>query len=60
ALPYSEKAKLDALAGHLMPDGPPPQLFFFARAGFDEHLTREASANERVRLVTPAELFPQR
>ena len=58
-LPYSEKAKLDALAGHLAPDGPPPQLFFFSRSGFDEHLTREASANERVRLVTPADLFAQ-
>lgn len=59
-LPYSEKAKLDALAGHLMPDGPPPRLFFFARSAFDEQLTREATANGRVRLVTPAELFAQR
>ena len=59
-LPYSEKAKLDALAGHLVPGSLPPQLFFFSRSGFDGHLTREASANERVQLVTPADLFAQR
>jgi AAA+ ATPase superfamily predicted ATPase len=58
-LPYSEKAKLDALAGHLAPDGPPPSIFFFSRSGFDEHLTREAAANERVRLVTPGDLFAE-
>jgi len=54
---YREKAKLDALAGHLVPDGPPPQLFFFGRSGFDEQLEREAAASDRIRLVPPDQLF---
>jgi AAA+ ATPase superfamily predicted ATPase len=56
-LPYGEKTKLDLLGGHLLPDGPPPRLFFFSRNGFDDALTREAERNDRVRLVAPAELF---
>jgi uncharacterized protein len=56
-LPYSEKTKLERLAAHLVPDGPPPQLFFFARSGFDKNLEREADGSERIHLVTPQQLF---
>jgi AAA+ ATPase superfamily predicted ATPase len=54
---HNEKTKLGALARHLAPDGPLPELFLFARSGFDEQLRREAGAG--LRLVTPAELFAQ-
>lgn len=59
-LPYSEKTKLDVLGSHLLPDGPQPQLFFFARNGFDDKLTREAETNDRVHLVLPPDLFAPR
>lgn len=57
ALPYSEKAKLDAIADHLLPDGPSPDLYFFARNGVDGRLAREAQASDRIHLVTPEQLF---
>jgi AAA+ ATPase superfamily predicted ATPase len=57
ALPYSEKTKLDALGAHLVSDGPPPQQFFFSRSGFAEDLVREAEASDRIRLVSPIDLF---
>jgi AAA+ ATPase superfamily predicted ATPase len=57
---HSEKNRLDVLGSHLLPDGPAPQLYFFARSGFDEELTREAATNERVHLVLPADLFAPR
>lgn len=55
-VPYSEKAKLQVLAKHLAPDGTPPDLYFFARHGFDAQLTADAKRDRRVRLVTPDEL----
>jgi hypothetical protein len=57
ALPYREKTKLEVLGAHLMPDGPPPRQFFFSRSGFAEELVREAEASDRIRLVSPAEMF---
>jgi hypothetical protein len=56
-LPYSEKSKLDRLAAFLVPDGPPPELYLFARGGFEDSLEQEAQAGERVHLVTPDQLF---
>ena len=55
-LPYSEKTKLEALAKHLAPDGPPPDLYFFARNGFDQRLLADAEDDPRIQLVTPDEL----
>ncbi|MGO9971870.1 MAG: ATP-binding protein [Solirubrobacteraceae bacterium] len=57
ALPYSEKTKLEAIAAHLLPDGPPPDLYFFARNGVDEHLQQEAADSARIHVVTPDQLF---
>jgi uncharacterized protein len=59
-LPYGEKTKLEVLAGHLMPDGPAPSLFFFSRGGFSSELVQAAQAGERIRLVRPDELFASR
>lgn len=59
-LPYSEKVKLEALARHLAPDGDPPQLYFFARRGFDARLRSDAEADERIHLVSPEQLFERR
>lgn len=70
-LPYTEKVKLDTLATHLASatpagargtgngdgDGDLPALYFFARAGFDRRLTREAEHDPRIHLVTPKELM---
>jgi AAA+ ATPase superfamily predicted ATPase len=56
-LPYSEKARLEALAQHLADGGPAPALYFFARSGFDEQLQRAADGDERVRLVPAEELL---
>jgi AAA+ ATPase superfamily predicted ATPase len=56
-LPYSEKTKLDVRAGHLVPDGPPPDLYFFARNGVDDALQQEANANSRLHVVTTSELL---
>lgn len=56
-LPYSEKTKLDVVAAQLLPDGPPPQLYFFARNSFDEQLRREAEDSARIHLITPAQLL---
>jgi hypothetical protein len=56
-LPVSEKARLDALAAHLVPEGPPPRLYFFAREAFDAALVREAQRSDRVHLVAAADLF---
>jgi uncharacterized protein len=56
-LPYSEKTKLELLAAHLAPDGPPPALYFFARHGFDERLAADAGRDRRMRLIGPAALF---
>lgn len=55
-LPYSEKAKLEALGKHLTADADPPQLYFFARNGFDERLRADAEASDRIHLVTPDQL----
>lgn len=57
-LPYSDKTKLEGLATHLAPDGPPPRLYFFARNGFDEQLRRDAQVDERIHLISPGDLFP--
>lgn len=57
-LPYSEKTKLDLLAAHLVPDGEPPALYFFARNGFSKKLVAAAETDERIHVVAPAELFP--
>lgn len=59
-LPYAEKAKLDVLGSHLAPDGPPPRLNFFARNGFDDALARDAETSDRIRLISPQDLFPAR
>jgi uncharacterized protein len=56
-LPYSEKARLAALAEHLAAGADTPRLFFFARTGFDDRLRRDAVDDERVQLVSPGELF---
>ncbi|MBV9356209.1 MAG: ATP-binding protein, partial [Chloroflexi bacterium] len=56
-LPYSEKTKLDAISAHLLPDGPPPNLYFFARNGVDELLGREAENSDRIHVVGPEELL---
>jgi AAA+ ATPase superfamily predicted ATPase len=56
-LPYAEKAKLDLLAAHLVPDGPPPRLYFFTRDGVDDALAREAAESDRVHVVSAEELF---
>ena len=53
---YSEKTKLQALAEHLAPDGPPPDLYFFARNGFDVQLQADATREARIHLITPEEL----
>jgi hypothetical protein len=53
----SEKERLDALAAHLLPDGPPPRLYFFAREAFDAALVCEAQRSDRVHLVAAADLF---
>ncbi|MDQ3691165.1 MAG: ATP-binding protein [Chloroflexota bacterium] len=59
-LPDTERIKLEVLSNHLAPDGPQPKLYFFARNGFDDDLTREADRQDRIHLVSPAELFPPR
>jgi len=56
-LPYSEKTRLEILAAHLVPDGPKPALYFFARAGFDRRLVSAAESDERIVLVTPDRLL---
>jgi hypothetical protein len=56
----NEKERLDALAAHLLPKGPPPRLYFFAREGFDAALVREAHRSDRVHLVAAADLFDGR
>jgi uncharacterized protein len=60
AVPYAEKTKLEALAGHLAPDGPAPALYFFGRQGFDDRRRREADAQARVHLVSPEALYSKR
>jgi uncharacterized protein len=57
ALPYGEKAKLEALATHIAPHDPPPDLYFFARSGFARRLIEEAKGDSRIRLVTPDRLM---
>jgi hypothetical protein len=57
-LPFSEKAKLDALAGHLAGGGEPPELYFFSRGGFEEQLIGAAEREARVHLIAPADLWP--
>lgn len=59
-LPYAERAKLELLGSHLAPDGPPPQLYFFARNGFEHALAREAETSDRIQLISPQHLFPAR
>lgn len=57
AMPDAERNRLETLATHLMPDGPPPRLYLFARSGFDGELTAAAETDERITLVTPTDLF---
>lgn len=52
-IPYSEKTKLEALAKHLSPNGPPPGLYFFARHGFAPQLKAEAERDPRINLLMP-------
>jgi AAA+ ATPase superfamily predicted ATPase len=52
-LPFAEKPRLELLARHLAADAPPPQLYAFARHGFDARLR----ADDAIRLVTPEDLF---
>jgi len=59
-LPYVEKTKLEVLGSHLVPGGPTPQLYFFARNGFDDALMREAEISDRIHLLSPQDLFPAR
>jgi AAA+ ATPase superfamily predicted ATPase len=54
-LPYSEKAKLEALARHLAPEAP-PDLCFFARHGFARQLAADAKTDSRIHLLTPEQL----
>lgn len=56
-MPYSEKTKLEALAAYLVPEGEPPGLYLFSRAGFEPGLVAEAAADPHLHLVTVAELF---
>jgi AAA+ ATPase superfamily predicted ATPase len=56
-LPYSEKTKLDRVAAHLHPNGPAPELYFFARGGVEEPLAHEARGSERIHVVAPEQLF---
>jgi hypothetical protein len=56
-MPFSEKIRLDILAAQILPDGPPPQQYFFARSGFDERLQAEAARNDSVHLVRTDRLF---
>ena len=50
-MPASEMDRLQALAAHLRPTGPPPALFLFSRAGFTEGLRGAAAERDDVRLV---------
>lgn len=54
-IPYSEKAKLEALARHLAPEAL-PDLYFFAREGFARQLAADAKADSRIHLLTPEQL----
>lgn len=56
-LPYGEKTKLQTLAKHLTPDRLPPDLYFFARQGFEPRLVTDAEHDPRIHLITPDELM---
>lgn len=56
ALPYSEKARLEALGRRLAPKDRPPDLYFFARSGFAPRLVAESKRDPRIRLVRPDQL----
>ncbi len=56
-LPYSEKSKLEALAAHLTPDTPPPDLYFFARNGFAAQLHADAEQDPRIHLIQANQLL---
>lgn len=58
SLPFSEKEKLEALGTHLAGKAPPPDLYFFSRGGFDQRLRSAASADPRLRLIEPADMWP--
>lgn len=60
AIPSSELTRLELLGNHLVPDGPPPQLYFFGRSGFDDRLAHRAEESDGIHLVAPPELFPAR
>lgn len=52
----AERERLEALAAHLtQPGDAPPDLYLFARAGFDERLHARAVKDPRLHLVTAAE-----
>jgi len=51
-----ERDRLEAVAAHLRPDGEPPALYLFSRAGFAEALEREARKSPRLHLVRADEL----
>lgn len=57
-LPFSERAKLDVLAGHLAGGEEPPELYFFSRGGFEEKLIAAAEREAHVHLVAVADLWP--
>jgi hypothetical protein len=54
-MPATERDRLEALAGHLCPEGDPPALFFFSRSGFEEPLRTAAARDPRLHLVTAEE-----
>jgi hypothetical protein len=56
-LPYSEKARLEALTRHIAPERSAPELYFFARSGFAPRLLEAAKRDKRVHLVTPDHLM---
>lgn len=59
---YDRTYELPALEEHwrspgaLAPDGPAPELYFFARQGFDARLVLDAEEDRLVHLVTHEEL----
>lgn len=59
-VPYAERERLEALAAHLTRLGDAsPDLYLFARAGFDQRLHARAAKDSRLHLVTAGELLTE-
>ncbi len=57
-MPYAERERLEALATHLtQPGDTAPDLYLFAREGFDERLLDTARRDERLHLVSAGQLL---